>query len=415
MKTSANTDAKRIWIGLGIAFLAVIMLIGVCGGIGAFSYAFTKGFKRAVEGSRTPAEPVYRTPSDDELLGFGQQLQEQLVAGDWAAVDDQMDWPAFEARTSAAMTTPARRALATGGVTGMRSRGFSVVMNGGQPNDSLFSFRGVFPRDGVSRLRFRRVARQGGFQFVELLVRARPDTDPRVIDAWSINTGEDLSSTLAEALGGVRAANPSLLRRLGGQRNPWTTHGEELRRAQTLMADGRAEEALALLDALPQVMRDSRLVSLLRVKAAAATAPERYAAVLDEVAALRPDDPAVLVMLIDRHALAEQWAEAAADIQRIQLFLPDPYLDTVQARMEERAGHVERALTLIEAAQTAEPELLDVHDVRMLIALRQGDMAVADRELGILIRRFNVNAEQLAAMDGYAQIRALPSFATPAP
>ncbi len=411
MRTSADTDAKRFWIGLGVAFLGLFMLLGVCGGIGVFSYAVTQGFNRAVEGSRTPPEPVYRTPSDDELLSYGQQLEAQMLARDWEAVDDQMDWPAFELRTSALMTTPARRALAAGGVTGMRSKGFSTVMHGGQPDASDFSFRGVFPRDGVSRLRFRRVAHQGGFQFIELLVRARTDTNPRVIDAWSLNTGEDLSSTLAEALGGISAADPSLLRRLDGQRNPWTTHAEELERAQTLIANGRSDEALTLLDAMPQLMRDSRLISLLRVKAAAATAPERYAAVLDEVAALRPDDPTVLVMLIDRHALADQWAEAAADIQRIQLFLPDPYLDAMQARMEARAGHTERALALVEAAQATEPELLDVHDVRMLIALRQGDTPVADRELGILIRRYGVNAEQLAAMDGYAQIRALPSFA----
>jgi len=330
-------------------------------------------------------------------------------------MDAQMDWEAFEARTRTAMGAGARAGLVTGGTNGMRHSGFSVVMHGGQPTGSSFSFRGVFPRDGIPRLRFRRVAHAGGFQFVELMVGVRADAVPRIVDVWSLNTGENLSRTLAEGLGGIHAADPSLLRRIDGQRNPWTDHGEELSHAQTLIMQGEGAQALAILDALPQVMRESRLISLLRVRAASSGDPARDAEVLDEVAALRPDDPAVLVMLIDRHAIAERWAEAAEDIRRIAESMPDPYLDALRAKMERLAGHAEVARALADAALAAEPDLLDAHDVSMLIALQQADTATADRELVILMQRFGVDAERLAAMQGYSAIRTLQSFPAAAP
>jgi len=406
-----STDASkhRFWIGAAIASIGCVGLSGLCF-FGAFAFGVVKGVRQATTPVTPDAAVDYRVLSGDELVAYGDALEARVLAGDWTGVDAQMDWPALERRTVVAMHRPNAGALAAGGITGMEHQGMSAIFHGGHPAQSRFSFRGVFARDGQERLRFRRLEASGGFQFQEFLVGMRPGAEAQVVDVWSLTTGEDLSETLAEGLGGIRDANPDLLRRLDGQRNPWTEHGEELDRAQALLAQGDTEQALELMEALPPAMRDSRIVSLLRVRAASAGDRTRYAAVLDDVAAHHPDDPAVLVMLIDRYAIAEQWANVAHTLQRVQEVVSDPYLDVMRARMEYLAGQAPAARARIDAAVLAEPTLLDAHDVRMVIALGQGDMATADHELMTLVQQFRVDPEVLARMDGYADIRTLPSY-----
>jgi len=415
MPASKESDDKRLLLKVGLGFLGVVALLGVCG-IGAFAYGIAEGFQRTVSrASDPPTEPGYVLVAGSDLETFGQQIAGQLAASDWAAVDADMDWEALGFRTSEAMHHSGRPGLLPGAVDGARQLGFSTVMHGGQPEGSSFSYRGIFPRDGASRLRFRHLMQSGGFQFAELLVGVRPGAEPRVVDVWSLTTGEDLSSTMAEGLGGVAAANPDFLRRLNGERNPWDDHGQDVQRAQTLFNTGHAAEGLQLLDALPPVMRDSRMVSLLRVRLASAGDPARYVEVLDEVAALRPNDPAVLAMLVDRHALAQEWSKVADDVRRLEEDVADPYLDTYQARMEHLAGHADRARALVDAAVLAEPDLLDAHDVRMVVALGQGDTVVADQELQVLRQQFQIDLERLATMEGYDAIRTLPSFPSTSP
>jgi tetratricopeptide (TPR) repeat protein len=181
------------------------------------------------------------------------------------------------------------------------------------------------------------------------------------------------------------------------------------RLAETLIAAGRPDEALAALDS--DLLATSPRIRLAAARAAAATGDDRAA---DEFLGDLPDHPlaARQALLLrseicrrqGRTSYADYLAAQAADA-RVSMW-PDPLADPVRSRDRSHGGRLDEAARLLRAGQPAEAERLllpltgpSATDARAFVGLSEAREAQGNRPgaLEALAQVVRIDPKNLAA------------------
>lgn len=190
----------------------------------------------------------------------------------------------------------------------------------------------------------------------------------RVIDWVDFAQGDSLS-------GSMRAMMAANTKDLANAKS----NGEATGHIGELIRAGQLAEALLAIDALPPQHQAAKPMRLMRLSASASLPPAEYRVVLDKFAKDFGDDPAMGMVLLDQHFLANRYDEVFAGIAKLRILVgEDSALHLVEANTllkRSGPGDVDKAEAALLAGLTIEPNAEKLLSVMIDVQVSQGDAA----------------------------------------
>jgi hypothetical protein len=270
--------------------------------------------------------------------------------------------------------------------------------------DAKFSF--LHLKDGAPIIRkLAKVKKTSAVTYFKLVLgTTKSDSVVRIDDAYSFTEGTTISESLAETIdAGLKAGISS-------------SHDLENAMVQikTLRAQKKPEEAMAVLDGLPEDMRNLRALRVIRVFVAREISTERYSQEMASVLAKYPNDPSLALIAVDEAALRKDYPATIKQIDILdQAIGGDAFQDAVRASIYFQAGDFVQARARAEAAVKVEPTL-----VRAQFSLVDAEAALHDNAAVLASLRTlaklgqTLSAAALAPLPHYTEFAKSPEFQT---
>ncbi|MCA9674825.1 MAG: hypothetical protein H6709_07765 [Kofleriaceae bacterium] len=347
-----------------------------------------------------------------EATGFVARYVEAVHPCDPARLDELVDEHALAVAVVGRLhLRPAQERVTVAGIADQR-QGASVLCSWDAAVERYELLR-VIEVDGEPRPVLRRIQRSArshvamvGYEQLRLGA-SLDDHQVRIVDARNIGGGDWISASLAAGSSALTSLGPRQGLAVNGQ----------LTRVQGLMGEGKAAEALAELDALPEPIRSAKSLQVWRVGIAEAVSAEAYAAALDQLHAAFPDDPSLAMFEVDGALLRGDHDGALARVDDIDRAIGgDPWQDAIRAEIylqRGRPGDVDLAAARAEAAVAAAPDLAKGWWARADVAMARQRWTDTLATMDELSRRFGARFDDatLRASPVYAGLVASPEYA----
>lgn len=254
---------------------------------------------------------------------------------------------------------------------------------------SSYRLMRVKPIEGEQRPIMRRLREDEGTLRVayDQLKLARKDAGLVLVDVYAYRQAKWLSDTL-----------------------PGNTAHPDVAKARDLIAAGKQDEAMALVDKLPVAERRELL---LRAFQSANLPPEQSKQAIDGLAKDFPDDPSIALTLVDRAFALESYDTALHWLAVMAKEVgPDAYLDMTRAIVYLKKGALPEALAAANAATSLEPTLTRAHEVKLDILIAQKAWPDVLALMTELEKNHGLSFDEakLRAEPRLAELVALPAF-----
>lgn len=306
-------------------------------------------------------------PAPDPLAAAAQEFATVIAAEDVEALDAWWDGDAFLDRVLADM------ALEPAFEAGVRSeiarRGpFHPLIAEAVANGGSYHFLRLVERDGETRARFRLLSPDGGLNYTDLVLEARPGGGGRLVDGYGFLGGEDVSQSLRRVLLGM----------LGGADGTTEPSGRARLIGEFAQALGRGDwwTVLDLYPRIPPRDLDRKPLLIAYLQAASNADPALYRKGLEQFARAYAGDPDAALVLIDHYVLR---GDVEATLEAIDTLDEgvggDPYLDQLRATVLLGAGRLPEARAAADRLAESLPNLTEAQFPRVDVALAEGDFA----------------------------------------
>ena len=265
-------------------------------------------------------------------------------------------------------------------------------------------------RDGQPAPIMRRLARAPRKAVVivgyDQLVLEKQGKDVKLVDIYSYTQGDFLSNLLVSGMDAMSDQG------IGGSMDAATA----LKKSRELQKDGKFAEALAVVDALPPEVHNSRMVQMARLRIADQLSQDAYKQALDELAKLFPNDPSVALVDVDGAFLRGDFTKALADIDTIDNAVGgDPFQDAIRASVyisRNQPGDYDKAAAAAEKAITTEPTLAKGWWARLDVAVKRKQYKLAVETMQHLHDDFGakLDPDALAKLPDYTDFLASDEY-----
>ncbi|MBV8759253.1 MAG: hypothetical protein JO257_18340 [Deltaproteobacteria bacterium] len=228
----------------------------------------------------------------------------------------------------------------------------------------------------------------------------------KLVDIYSYTQGDFLANLLVSGMDAMSDQG------IGGSMDA----ASALKKSRELQKDGKYAEALAVVDALPREVHNSRMVQMARLRIADQLSLDAYKQALDELAKLFPNDPSVALVDVDGAFLRGDYTKALADIDTIDAAIGgDPFQDAIRASVyvaRNQPGDYEKAAAAAEKAITTEPSLSKGWYARLDVAVKRKQFKLAVETMQHLHDDFGVklDPDALAKFPDYTDFLASPEY-----
>jgi hypothetical protein len=239
--------------------------------------------------------------SDAQLTELGQRWAAAINDRDVPSLNGLLDTRALGVRAAATMFTPSeteRDDFVQGFARGA-ARLATTWISQVEAAEGSALFLKVHSFDGMRGPLVRYDLGDQGYNYLLLIAERREAAEPRVVDLFLATTGQRFSDTLGVISQMLVAPNDSLLGRMFGL----TGLDEELVKTFSSIGElqraGRTADAFAKVQALPEPIRNHRVMMNLSVQFASLLSEDLYREELARLARYHRDDPTAAFMLID--------------------------------------------------------------------------------------------------------------------
>lgn len=342
----------------------------------------------------TKAAAESRPITKAEALEFGEGLAETFRQLDAEAIEKAVDLVAMmEAATEGAKVPPQFRDEFLRGARKIQEHGEPPLLADLRPAiESGADLRATKAVEWQGRpaCLIRMIHPEGSVDYVLFILERAPDGHIRAVDHYSLATGELASQAVRRMyLAAVAQANRGIVDRLFGKEEAFAKHFADLQRMIIANREGKAAEALKIYDALPEEVKQEKVIQRQRHTAAQNVGDDaQYLEAIQDFASRFPGDPACDFLLIDGHLLTNppEPEKSLACIDRLEKALDgDAYLNVLRGNILTTMNRTDDALAAYRAAIDAEPDLRLAYDGLLSAAL--------------MAKRFKDVAEMLDAME----------------
>jgi hypothetical protein len=347
--------AKRLAVRIG---LVILTLSSLCG-----CQEVARDMLRAVSPEVKPKD--LKPPTEQEANAYAATMQQAIDAGDAAALERLIDFPLIVDRALAGAQLPKASVAATaqGVATGARQTGLIAQLAGlhaANVDWTLLSTRVDASGRWVS---FRSLPPDGGFEHYDFLLTQREDGSVVAADVFLLSSSELISASMRRLLIGAFATDKNFLERLSARENLFVKHLDDLNAVLQAQARGASDEALGLLDRLPQALQDEKFALLMRLQMTAGKPDDpRYAACVARLIEKYPADQAAMIASIDHYFLKKEYGKALAAIEAVEKrSVPDAYFGVLRVNALVAMNELDRAKAMALQTIAREPSLLPAH------------------------------------------------------
>jgi tetratricopeptide (TPR) repeat protein len=329
--------------------------------------------------------PELKPVSEVEANDYAQRMLAAVAAGDGAGIESALDFDAIVGRALAGVHLPQKvlRDTAKGVAEGARQTGLTAQLAGLSSAGTAFSLlANRVDREG-RWLSFRMLPASGGFEHYDMLLSKRDDASVVAADVHFLSAGELMSTSLRRMLIGAFAADKSFIERLSAADNLFIKHLGDINRARQAAVSGQREQAWALLEGLPEELKNQKFALLMRLQLAIAEPDDpRYAKTVATLIEKFPNDPAAAVASIDHFLLRKEYEKAIAAIEAVEKSAtPDAYFGVLKAETLRSMDKLEEAREVALATIEREPGLLPAHFSLVGVLLQRKDHAATAAKL----------------------------------
>ena len=251
----------------------------------------------------------------------------------------------------------------------------------------------------------------GVVSYTLFLLDRRPDGRIRAVDHYPLAAGELFSQMLHRMYqAAVVQADPGVVDRMPGKEQALVRHMNDLKRMSDAKRAGRAEELMAIYDALPEEVKNEKTVQVLRCSAAQNTGDDaKYLEAIQDFTRRFPGDPACDFLLIDGYLLLNQPEKSLECIGRLEELLgEDAYFKVMRGNALTLLNRPEDALAAFHASIAQEKGLRPAYDALLDLALDQTRFGEVAQTLDAMESEFNEEIDDLSETDGFDDFLSSP-------
>jgi hypothetical protein len=302
--------------------------------------------------------------SEEECRQFAKSFTDAINTGNVTAFNALIDWESIfnTALTNMTMTDQQREGVlrelrnATNSELGLGAQLIKQVKNGAH-------FDYLRPRQNAGRqvLLYRLIiAESGGVTYFEFAVMPGANAKVRVSDIYQYSTAEFLTATFRRMLlPAVANLSRSFFDKLLKSEQDLVRDLPKVPEIVTLINQGKYQECLTALKALGPDTQKDKSILIIRMRAAQGVGEKEYAAVLDDLRRLFPNDACMVLMEIDYYTLKKDFPKVFESVDRLDKSVGgDPYLNVLRAGLSELRGDLPGAETFAKRAIEQEPTML---------------------------------------------------------
>lgn len=364
--------------------------------------------KPAPERAATPGTGAV-TRAEAEALA--KRINAAAAERDFAQMGMAIDEPEFINRALAGLNLPPR---ARGGIaSGLRFATMLPQTIHTQIGDvgSYRLLRVLPPKDagGAPRPLFR-MSSPAGINYHELHLHRNAAGEVRIADLYAFSTGETMSQTVRGFM------LPSLPRdgsvKMTKEMEAIAASSETIVQMRQHLQAARHAEAMALYQGLPDVLKATKAIGVIRVMIAAGLDEAQYAAAMEDYRKQFPGGAEIDLMSIDATLLKQDFDGALAAIDRVDKHVGgDPFLDHYRATVAFEKGDVEGARALLRKVIKADPSLPDSYQVLAVHLVAAEEYAEAAAVMLAGERQANVRWTDVEQSPDYAGFVQSPEYA----
>lgn len=252
-----------------------------------------------------------------------------------------------------------------------------------------------------------------GLDYMKLRLQARPGKGVVITDWYMYSKGEWISDHMQQIYGLLRPAEPRALTRLLSVFKP--NHSAQAQTSNYLrfVRAGDSEKALKAWARLPEKLRHSRLILLLRVQTTSDS--DDYKAYMEALATLAQyhgDDPTLGLVLLDHYFHQNEYDKALKSLDRLEQQLgADAGLDQMRSYLLSMTQQYPQAIATAQRAIDSEPDYEDGYWSLLHGLVGDGQFAAAIKVIKQLEDDFQIEFDpaELAETEGFADFaRSLP-------
>ncbi|MBI5724982.1 MAG: hypothetical protein HZA50_13560 [Planctomycetes bacterium] len=277
---------------------------------------------------------------------------------------------------------------------------------------SDYSFLRAFEREGNTIGLFR-LSADDGLNYHEYILARDKDANIRINDIFIYLSGEPLSKTIRQiwvtilALdehGKIKPNTPDSIKELAEA----TSH---LASIMSLIKTGKNQEALNKIQALPESVRNKKLVLIIRLLAAKSIGDKEYAEAMDTCSKFFGSDPSMNLLLIDHYIFAKQYDKAIDSINRLDAALyGDPYLNLARAGVFVDQGQPTLARETLKKAIMTDPTIVNIYWTLIGIELVEKNFKEVAALLTKLEKELGEGIGKLDEIPEYKEFVASPEY-----
>lgn len=372
--------------------------------------------KERVSAEENPQKEARLT--EEECEAFADSVTSAVADNDVKAFNKLIDWDSLvDSATSGFSASPVLAKVRSDFKTGVLStvtaesglcgQILKIASEGGQ-----YKFLRSHSEGKQQRCLFRLLLAGSGVNYHDFVLQRTPGGSIVAIDVFVYMSGELFSQTLGREFTPLAAtAAKGTLGRLAGLVDDRVIYADKV---LELLKDHRAGRHSLYLEnykKLPESLRKTKNLLMLRVLAAQATSEEEYAAAMDDFRRYHPKDVCLDFVMIDHSVLKKDYTQALKSIDRIdQSVGGDPSLNIVRANVLSLDQKLPAARQAAEKAVQQEPDLLNAH--WMLVSISLSEKKFDDTLL--FLRRikatFPVEFGDLTKIPDYAEFVKTPQY-----
>lgn len=348
--------------------------------------------------------------TEAEAVAFAKELQQAFQANDLPTVNRLIDWNRIADKACDGFDLPATelaqmKAGLAAGMSGNAPGGGGVTTeiarNVAQGGD--YSFVRADQKDGIRRALFRLVTKEGAMNYHAYHLVRNPAGTIVASDIYIQVVAEFLSETARKIMFTMLASRPdSIIDRFTGADRDWAKSVDVFQEITRARNQGRHEEVLRLHETLPESMRRSKALLLLKAMSAQQISEQLYMEVILDFQRLYPGDAALAMVSLDYYFVNGAYDKVLETVEQLDADIPDPYLDIYRANASFMKNDLPNARKYIDRFVAGYPRFINGHDCQATIALKQEDFPAVTETIKTLHRDFQIDPIAVTDLPLYA-------------
>lgn len=344
---------------------------------------------------RVSAKPAVLSRQDCER--FALAFEEAVRTKDWKGAEAGFDWNALYARATNGIPAPDKTRSTFKSTADSYFRGQDGLVGGvvqSVAKGGTFRFLRTVERNGETRVLFRQTQQSGDVpDYITVVLAPGEGGGAVAVDIESTSEGDLASSRLRRYFLDLAAgATRNLEEKVRGVDQLRVHWQKELDRAGEAFRGGQNKQALEILEALPEELKNDRSIALERLNAARAVSKDVFLVVLGRVRNALPGDAASERIALDYFLETKAHAQARRSALALdQAVGGDGYATWLAAIVAEEAGDLAGAVETCRLAIERDESLQEPWWTLVEIYLRQARHADTLAALEGLAARFEVD------------------------